>query len=447
MYCKKCGYQITENDKFCPKCGAVQNDRDELINDSKNEVLAEPSSKIVKKKNKIVALFLVAVILFVSLAGGAGYYFKYKDIVFSIGGYGVSVGVYNCCYNETKEYYNDIDTYGDSSTDISDDVIHKATIENIRKIVALRNLFVKEGLSINSDIQKEYIDNKIETKNGEYRYTEDDSREYLMLKLSAQNYYGEILRDITDDEIKQTIELRENSKDYYRVDVASFTVIASSEEEAMAYLNNAKSEDEFIKSHISYLKSSGEFGEYYGTLSESELNNAFSASKVIVKDLTSEGVKNWVISSKINDTYVDNTGDNTFTLYMKCSDLYLDNENSYVCYYSYTENKIDESDSIVDYLIQTETDLSKLDFSYSEQFVDGFNNYVLEFCSNCGDQLSFNYGDESTYNNIYFIRKLEYSYYRYAFEDLIIEKINDLSNDVRVVKGIAYRDAVPASLQ
>ena len=56
MFCYKCGYELPENSKFCPKCGSVQSDRAGTIQEPKYEQPLKKESKYKIDATKRVGL-------------------------------------------------------------------------------------------------------------------------------------------------------------------------------------------------------------------------------------------------------------------------------------------------------------------------------------------------------------------------------------------------------
>jgi hypothetical protein len=79
MFCKKCGIEMKENSKFCPRCGAYQQQTNsvqvtENIPAISKEILQRP-----RKKRKFGVLFLVLLILLLVSGGiGMGFFMKKK---------------------------------------------------------------------------------------------------------------------------------------------------------------------------------------------------------------------------------------------------------------------------------------------------------------------------------------------------------------------------------
>ena len=75
-YCKKCGKEIKENDKFCTVCGTPNTfDNKELYTEENNDDISEneqvkPSKNKSKKKSKLTIILLILAILIVGIAGG-----------------------------------------------------------------------------------------------------------------------------------------------------------------------------------------------------------------------------------------------------------------------------------------------------------------------------------------------------------------------------------------
>lgn len=433
MYCKNCGSEINNDQKFCPSCGTE-------LQGIKKWNYPKPSNK------KILFVFiLIFIIILGTVSGGIGYYYKYKDVVMTVDGYDVSEGLYNCYFKGIYDEYNMYKDYG-FYDDVTEESIHERTEEYIREVIALRNLFVEEGLSITSQTQIDYINKNVTSNQGEYPYTKEDCRERLEIDVSAANYYAKIIEKISDSEIQEMATRKESSKDYYNVNVVSYSVTANSQEEALSYLNDVNTVSDFIKSEINYHKDNN--FSFYKEYSEDELYKMFEPSKTRIRDLASVDVKNWIISADVNATYVEDCGDNTYNLYMKCSDLYMDdtdNNSSYILICNFSDSKFAYSDSLTDYSIQAESGLMSTDFSNGEIFLEEFNDYVLNHCSKYGDQALFMFAGDTQYSNVFFIRLIEHSYYLYAFEDVLSEKINSISNQVKVTKRFAYNKTVDLS--
>lgn len=49
---------------------------------------------------------------------------------------------------------------------------------------------------------------------------------------------------------------------------------------------------------------------------------------------------------------------------------------------------------------------------------------------------------DTQYSNVFFIRLIEHLYYLYAFEDILNEKTNSISDQVKVTKRFAYNKTV-----
>lgn len=140
-------------------------------------------------------------------------------------------------------------------------------------------------------------------------------------------------------------------------------------------MNDVNTVDDFIKSEINYYKNIN--FSFYKEYSEDELYKMFEPSKTRIRDLASDDVDNWILSANVNTTYVENCGVNIYSLYMKCSDLYMDDTdttNSYISFCNISDSNFVYSDSLTDYLIQAESSLMSADFSNGAVFLEKFND-------------------------------------------------------------------------
>ena len=63
MFCSKCGNELTEEDKFCPKCGSAV--EDDVIDNDNSKIEHQPNTK--SKRVPIVIIIGLSIIAIVAI--------------------------------------------------------------------------------------------------------------------------------------------------------------------------------------------------------------------------------------------------------------------------------------------------------------------------------------------------------------------------------------------
>ena len=272
-YCKKCGNEIKENDKFCTVCGTPNTFDDENLyeendsNDLNENIQAIPIKNKTNKKNKLKIIIPILLILIAGIAGGLVFMKEtaiqkeklkpsieivsvdtenYPSIVVSIktSNYQKSLDAKNFTIKENDTFQKDLKLSGDLegnnyniSYKTSDETsngernIKVACLDGENEEIAEYKYKTPEKVNSNTQTKKSNSNNVVDTY--------DDNE--VLVKQSLDNYEKSYIRMINSKDtyyIKSSIDLSGNL-------ISEFTTLVKSysEQQINEELLNYKIED------------------------------------------------------------------------------------------------------------------------------------------------------------------------------------------------------------